>query len=55
MRDRCHAVLDEKNGENKATRRSERKRSLVEEISTIKGEKERSESDSETLKRYADD
>ena len=36
VRQRYHTVLDEKRRENEATRRSERKRSLLEEISTLK-------------------
>ena len=54
-RQRYHAVLDEKKRENEATRRSERKRSLLEEISTLKEKKRRLESDFEALKRSADD
>ena len=54
-RQRYHAVLDKKKRENEATRRSERKRSLLEEISTLKEKKRRLESDFEALKRSADD
>jgi len=54
-RQRYHAVLDEKKRENEATRRSERKRSLLEEISTLKEKKRRLESDFDALKRSADD
>ena len=54
-RQRYHAVLDEKKRENEATRRSERKRSLLEEISTLEEKKRRLESDFEALKRSADD
>ena len=46
--------LMRKKRENEATRRSERKRSLLEEISTLKEKKRRLESDFEGLKR-ADD
>ena len=35
VRQRYHTALDEKRRENEATRRSERKRSLLEEIYTI--------------------
>ena len=44
-RQRYHAVLDEKRRETEVTRRSERKRSLLEEISTLKEKKRRLESD----------
>ena len=44
-RQRYHAVLDEKKRENEATRRSERKRSLLEEMSTLKEKKRRLDSD----------
>ena len=47
--------LMRKKRENEATRRSERKRSLLEEISTLKEKKRRLESDFEALKRSADD
>ena len=53
-RQRYHAVLDEKKRENEATRRSGRKRSLLEEISTLKEKKRRLDSDLEALKRSAD-
>jgi len=53
-RQRYHAVLDEKKRENEATRRSERKRLLLEEISTLKEKKRRLESDFEALKHSAE-
>ena len=46
-RQRYHTAIDEKRRENEATRRSERKRSLLEEISTL-------EIDFEPLKHSAD-
>ena len=52
-RQRYHTTLDKKRIENEATRRSERKRSLLEEISTLK-EKKRLETDFEELKHSAD-
>ena len=52
-RHRYHAALDEKR-ETEATRRSERKRSLLEEISTLKEKKGRLESDFEALISSAD-
>ena len=42
---RYHTAFDEKRRENEATRRSERKRSLLEEISTLKEKKRRLETD----------
>ena len=53
-RQRYHAALDEKRRETEATRRSERKRSLFEEISTLKEKKRRLESDFEALISSAD-
>lgn len=49
------AVLDEKKRENEATRKSERKRSPLEEISSLKAKKRRLESNFEALKRSVDD
>lgn len=54
-RQRYHAVLDERKRENEATRRSERKRTLLEEISNLEEKKRRLDSDFEALKRSADD
>ena len=53
-RQRYHAALDEKRRETEATRRSESKRSLREEISTLKEKKRRLESDFEALISSAD-
>ena len=53
-RQRYHTALDENRRGNDATRRSERKRSLLDEISTSKKKKSRLESDFEALKRSAD-
>ena len=53
-RQRYHTALDEKRRENEATRRSERKRSLLEEISTLKEKERRLENDFEALKHSAD-
>lgn len=53
-RQRYHTALDEKRRENEATRRSERKRSLLEEISTLKEMKRRLDTDFQALKHSAD-
>ena len=53
-RQRYHTALDEKRRENEATRRSDRKRSLLDEISTLKEKKRRLETDLEALKNSAD-
>ena len=53
-RQRYHTALDEKRRENEATRRSDRKRSLLDEISTLKEKKRRLETDFEALKNSAD-
>ena len=53
-RQRYHTALDEKRRKHEATRRSERKRSLLDEISTLKEKKRRLETDFEALKHYAD-
>ena len=53
-RQRYHTALDEKRRENEATRRSDRKRSLLDKISTLKEKKRRLETDFEALKNSAD-
>ena len=53
-RQRYHTALDEKRRENEATRRSDRKRSLLDEIFTLKEKKRRLETDFEALKNSTD-
>ena len=53
-RQRYHTALDENRRGNDATRISERKRSLLEETSTLKEKKRRLGSDFEALKHSAD-
>lgn len=53
-RQRYHTALDEKRRVNEATRRSDRKRSLLDEISTLKEKKRRLETDFEAVKNSAD-